>query len=98
MNNYEHPNDPRRIVVEDTEEYESMQNRLLQEAVIDIDLLREALAEIDDNTAIRISKEWLDHNDDKDKLIHLLNIGRIVYVAIERHCDPDPDDVMGAME
>lgn len=97
MNNYEHPNDPRRIVLEETPEYESMRNRLLQENVIDIGLLREALGEIDDSTAIRISKEWLDHNDDNDKLIHVLNIGRIIYVAIERYCEPTVDDVSKAL-
>ena len=96
---YDH--DPRSPFYNDpteSPEYEDMFNRLLDDQAADPDICIEAVGEVDAETARRLSDEFLAHRKDNEKLSHLLNIGRIVYVAIERYCMPDQEDVIAAIE
>ena len=79
-------------------EYEAMFNRLLDDQASVPDICIEAVGELSALTAKRISDAFLEHRKDPEKLSHLLEIGRIVYVAIERYCTPDQEDVLAAIE
>lgn len=94
---YEHPLDPRRINIEETPEYAAMESRLLEGNVMDLGRVRESLSECDDYTIAKIVTEFSAYNIDLDKLVHLLNLGRIVYSVIDGYCTPEPEDVLDAM-
>ena len=93
-----HPGDPRTEDITESPEYEAMFNRLLDDQASVPDICIEAVGELSALTAKRISDAFLEHRKDPEKLSHLLEIGRIVYVAIERYCTPDQEDVIAAIE
>ena len=96
---YDH--DPRSPFYDDpteSPEYEAMFDRLLTDQASVPDICIEGIGEIDALTAKRVSDAFLAHRNDDDELVRLIEIGRIVYLAIERYCTPDQEDVLSALE
>lgn len=93
--------DPRSpFYVDETESpaYQEMFDRLLEDHAGDPDLCIEAVGELDAFTALRLSVAFLAHREDTEELSNLLEIGRIVYDAIERYCTPAEGGVLDALD
>jgi len=96
----QYDSDPRSPFYKDETEstaYQKMFDRLLEDHAEDPDICIEGIGELDAFTASRLSVAFLAHREDTEELSNLLEIGRIVYDAIERYCTPEEGDVLDAL-